>query len=106
VLYPRASAIGGCGIHNVLILMYGSNSDWDRIADTMNDGSWSATNMRKYYQRIEQCRYITPGALPISDTGSMAGSRMNSKTRHIYRRSPGSGLYQGGREPLGQFHGV
>jgi len=64
VLYPRASMIGGCGAHNVLILMYPSNSDWDGIAESMKDRSWSADNMRRYYQRLEQCRYVVPGALP------------------------------------------
>jgi len=69
VLYPRASTIGGCGVHNVLILMYPSNSDWDRIADTMDDASWSASNMRQYFQRIEACRYVMPGAIPDQKHG-------------------------------------
>ncbi len=60
VLYPRASAIGGCAIHNVLFMMYPSNSDWEHIADLTGDKSWSPDLMRTYFQRLEQCRYAAP----------------------------------------------
>src|ERR1051326_8843112 len=40
ILYPRASTIGGCGIHNVLVMMYPSNSDWENIAGLTGDDSW------------------------------------------------------------------
>jgi choline dehydrogenase len=58
ILYPRASTIGGCGTHNVLVLLYPSNSDFDDIAAITGDDSWSATNMRQYFVRLEDCRYL------------------------------------------------
>ena len=64
ILYPRASTIGGCSIHNVLVMMYPSNSDWDNIAGLTDDTSWSADNMRNYFQRLERCRYATPPVGP------------------------------------------
>jgi choline dehydrogenase len=42
ILYPRASTIGGCGTHNVLVLLYPSNSDFENIAAITGDESWSA----------------------------------------------------------------
>jgi choline dehydrogenase len=60
ILYPRASTVGGCGIHNVLVMLYPSNSDWDNIAGVTGDDTWAPDNMRNYFQRMEQCRYTAP----------------------------------------------
>jgi len=57
VLYPRASALGGCTAHNAMILMYPHDSDWDEIAALTGDRSWNAGNMRRYFHRIENCRH-------------------------------------------------
>jgi choline dehydrogenase len=60
ILYPRASTVGGCGVHNVLVMMYPSNSDWQYVSDVTGDDSWDPDNMRTYFQRMEQCRYAAP----------------------------------------------
>ena len=57
VLYPRASALGGCSVHNAQIMIYPHNSDWDDIAKSVGDESWSAENMRRYFERMENCRH-------------------------------------------------
>lgn len=57
VLYPRAGTLGGCTAHNAMILVYPHNSDWDKIADNTGDPSWKAANMRKYFERMEDCRH-------------------------------------------------
>jgi choline dehydrogenase len=57
VLYPRASALGGCTAHNAMIFMYPHDSDWDGIAELTGDPSWSAANMRRYFRRLEDCRH-------------------------------------------------
>jgi choline dehydrogenase len=57
VLYPRASALGGCTAHNAMIFMYPHDSDWDEIAKLTGDSSWSAANMRDYFRRLEDCRH-------------------------------------------------
>src|SRR5258708_32540168 len=57
VLYPRASALGGCTAHNAMIFMYPHDSDWDEIATLAGDRSWSAKNMRRYFHRLENCRH-------------------------------------------------
>lgn len=57
ILYPRAGALGGCTAHNAMIMVYPHNKDWDDIAKLTGDPSWKAENMRKYYERMENCYY-------------------------------------------------
>ena len=60
ILYPRAGTLGGCTAHNAMILVYPHDADWDNIAALTGDASWSADNMRTYFQRIENCHYRLP----------------------------------------------
>lgn len=55
VLYPRAGCLGGCTAHNAMIMVYPHNADWDHIADLTGDPSWRADNMRRYFERLENC---------------------------------------------------
>ncbi|HEY3487494.1 MAG TPA: GMC family oxidoreductase [Gammaproteobacteria bacterium] len=57
VLYPRSGTLGGCTAHNAMITVYPHNADWDHLAEITGDASWRADNMRKYFQRMEDCRY-------------------------------------------------
>ena len=57
VLYPRAGTLGGCTAHNAMILVYPHNQDWDGIADLTRDDSWRAENMRRYFERLENCQH-------------------------------------------------
>lgn len=57
VLYPRSGTLGGCTAHNALIAIYPHNADWNHIAKYIGDESWRAENMRKYFRRLEACRY-------------------------------------------------
>jgi len=57
-LYPRAGTLGGCTAHNAMITVYPHNSDWDKLAEITGDPSWKSDNMRQYFERLEQCRYI------------------------------------------------
>jgi len=55
--YPRAGTLGGCSAHNAMIFVYPHNSDWDDIAALTHDETWTAARMRKYFERVESCRY-------------------------------------------------
>src|SRR5262245_9180825 len=57
VLYPRAGTLGGCTAHNAMIFIYPHNADWDYIAGLTGDPSWKAENMRKYFERLEDCQH-------------------------------------------------
>ena len=67
VLYPRAGTLGGCTAHNAMITIYGHNSDWDAIAELTGDASWNSANMRRYYQKLERCRYLERPQQPDDD---------------------------------------
>ncbi|WP_347986647.1 GMC family oxidoreductase [Methylomonas sp. AM2-LC] len=57
VLYPRTGALGGCTAHNAMISVYPHNADWDDIVQLTGDASWSATQMRQYFENFETCQY-------------------------------------------------
>jgi choline dehydrogenase len=57
VLYPRARTLGGCTAHNAMIFVYPHDEDWDAIAELTCDQSWSAKQMRRYFERVENCSY-------------------------------------------------
>jgi choline dehydrogenase len=54
ILYPRAGTLGGCIIHNALILITPHASDWDHIATITGDSSWSASNMTQYLKKVQE----------------------------------------------------
>jgi choline dehydrogenase len=58
IFYPRAGTLGGCTAHNAMITVYPHNSDWDKMAASLNDQSWVAENMRQYFERLEHCGYV------------------------------------------------
>ncbi|KAK2030772.1 GMC oxidoreductase [Colletotrichum zoysiae] len=58
-LYPRSATLGGCTAHNALIAVYPHRSDFDYIARLTGDQSWSADNMRSYFVRMENNRYLS-----------------------------------------------
>ncbi|MGC2110923.1 MAG: GMC family oxidoreductase [Candidatus Korobacteraceae bacterium] len=60
ILYPRAGTLGGCTAHNAMILVYPHDADWDDIATVTGDSSWNASNMRRYFERMEDCHYRLP----------------------------------------------
>lgn len=57
VLYPRASGLGGCAAHNAMIIVRPNNADWNHIWQVTGDASWRASNMQKYFRKLENCRY-------------------------------------------------
>lgn len=57
ILYPRAGALGGCTAHNAEILVYPHNEDWKYIQELTHDSSWHPNNMRRYFERLENCHH-------------------------------------------------
>jgi len=57
VLYPRAGTLGGCTAHNAMITIYPHDADWNDLAEATGDESFRAVNMRRYFERLENCRY-------------------------------------------------
>lgn len=57
VLYPRASALGGCTAHNAMIFMRPHAADWNGVAALTGDRSWRAARMERFWRRVEACRH-------------------------------------------------
>ena len=52
-----------------MIMVYPHNADWDDIAELTGDHSWRARNMRRYFERLENCRHRWPYRLLYRLTG-------------------------------------
>jgi choline dehydrogenase len=61
-LYPRSAAVGGCVNHNALIMMYPFGDDWSQIENITGDTTWDSEQMRTYFERLENCQYLSPPA--------------------------------------------
>ncbi|KAJ7144350.1 hypothetical protein C8R44DRAFT_536339, partial [Mycena epipterygia] len=52
--YPRARALAGSTVHNAALNNIGTTQqDFNNLASMFEDSSWSYTNMRKYFVKIE-----------------------------------------------------
>ncbi|KAJ9490161.1 hypothetical protein VN97_g3117 [Penicillium thymicola] len=63
ILYPRAGTLGGCSAHNAMITIYPYENDWEQLASLTGNWSWSASNMRQYFQRLERNLYLPSSLL-------------------------------------------
>ena len=86
IYYPRAGTLGGCTAHNAMILMAPHDSDWDGIAALTGDASWRAPLMRRYFQRLEACRYRPVwralSRLGLEPDGTWLGRLAADRMRH------------------------
>ena len=57
VLYPRAGTLGGCTAHNAMIFIAPNDEDWQEMATITQDDSWGPQNMRRYFERVENCHH-------------------------------------------------
>ncbi|MGW4797386.1 GMC family oxidoreductase [Nonomuraea sp. NPDC004297] len=80
VLYPRASALGGCAIHNSGIIMYPAHSDWDDIMELTGDTGWHHEAMWQHWQKVLEWQAVSsknPFAQlesPRTDPGNLIAS--------------------------------
>ncbi|RYC65055.1 hypothetical protein CHU98_g1153 [Xylaria longipes] len=55
--YPRYGGLGGCTEHNALVGLLPTKNDLGYIANLTGDSSWELSNMRKYYEKLENAQY-------------------------------------------------
>lgn len=60
ILYPRAQTLGGCVTHNALIWITPHDSDWNGIANSTGDASWTANNMAQYLEAVYEWLPVEP----------------------------------------------
>ncbi|KAJ6592337.1 hypothetical protein B0H19DRAFT_894771, partial [Mycena capillaripes] len=59
--YPRASAIGGCTIHNAMDNGIGGlRQIVDNVARMFTDSTWSRDNMQSFFALLERNLHLTP----------------------------------------------
>ncbi|KAJ7144377.1 hypothetical protein C8R44DRAFT_529378, partial [Mycena epipterygia] len=52
--YPRARALDGSTVHNAMLNNIATTQqDFNNLASMLGDSSWSYTNMRKYFVKME-----------------------------------------------------
>jgi choline dehydrogenase len=84
VLYPRGSCLGGSSAHNFMLFMYPHDADFDGIARLTGDESWSASNMRQYFERLESCQYLQAPAAGHGFNGYIPTSVFDHKVFDLY----------------------
>lgn len=42
-------------------MMYPLDDDWTQIVNITGDDTWNAVNMRRYFERLENCQYLANG---------------------------------------------
>jgi choline dehydrogenase len=64
ILYPRTGALGGCSMHNALVMIKPYDSDWNNIAKITGDKSWEADKMNNYFKKLEKNAYLQSALVP------------------------------------------
>ncbi|KAI0226594.1 hypothetical protein L0F63_000162 [Massospora cicadina] len=57
--YPRASALGGCSVHNAMVAVYPNSRDFELMRQITGDDEWAEKNMRKFFKRLEGNQYLS-----------------------------------------------
>lgn len=60
VLYPKASMLGGCTLHNAMMVTYPYPETWDDLAELTGDSEWGEDKMRERFMQIENNQYVPP----------------------------------------------
>jgi len=82
ILYPRAGTLGGCTAHNAMITVYPQNSDWEHLMSLTGDKSWSPDNMRRYFERLEHCDYISGFERLVQAVSGLLHRQGKNPSRH------------------------
>ncbi|KAG6915224.1 hypothetical protein DXG01_012643 [Tephrocybe rancida] len=84
--YPRARALGGSTIHNAMInIIAGTRPDFDGLAQTFNDSTWSRENMQNYFRRIEHNLYLPANN---TDHGFDGWLKTSTLPTDVFERNP------------------
>lgn len=74
-------------MHNAMInIISGTKSDFDDLADTFDDPTWSRDNMQTYFRRIEKNLYLSPQTSP--DHGFDGWLKTSSTPLDIFAKNP------------------
>lgn len=77
IWYPRAATLGGGAVIDNAVLELPPDSTWDYIAEITGDETWSAAEMRKIYEEIENSHYVQNGTGGHGFSGWLETNRDN-----------------------------
>ncbi|KAF9478102.1 putative choline dehydrogenase [Pholiota conissans] len=100
IYYPRTGTLGGCAMHNAMVMIYPAESDWDNIANITGDDSWSAANMRQFWVKLENNQYLVPGTAPGHGFGGWLDISLTD-LRLVLKDTKVLSLVQGAASALG-----
>lgn len=90
VWYPRAGSLGGCSVHDAMIMLYPHDLYWDTLARVTGDRSWRASRMRHWFERLERCTYVPrPRWLPRNEILAALLERLPLPTSLVNRSRHG-----------------
>ena len=90
ILYPRASAIGGCTEHHVMLMLPPHVSEWERLAEELGDASWMPSQMRVHYEAVRTwlpIQYANPAVLRDDPTLTSIVASAGAKTAEFISAS-------------------
>lgn len=79
IFYPRCAALGGCTAHHAMITLFPFDADWSYLESVTHDPSWNPANMRKIFERLEDCRYIEALLQSTDNAGINLGTEEKEK---------------------------
>lgn len=97
VLYPRGSTVGGSTAISAMVHIAAHDSDWDALAATTGDDSWSGVQMRDLFKRIERWQGVDAEPLPGDDAETR--DRKAQHGRHGWLATTRADPSIAGREP-------
>src|SRR4029077_17935507 len=84
IVYPRGSTLGGSTAHDLMIWAYPHDDDWEDIAETTGDPSWSPKLMREIFERVERCDYCQQDCAGHGFNGYMPASLFDRQIFELY----------------------
>ncbi|KAF8069142.1 hypothetical protein FPV67DRAFT_1415345, partial [Lyophyllum atratum] len=74
-------------VHNAMVnIIAGTRQDFDGLADTFSDPSWSRNEMQSYFRRIEKNLYLVPLLSP--DHGFNGWLKTTTLPLDVFVRNP------------------
>lgn len=90
LLYPRASALGGCTTHHAMVTMAADPNDWAHIQRITGDDGWSPERMWNHWQRFSSWQPTEFGLVDVIRLDPVLGQIVASAVTEV-AALPGGG---------------
>jgi choline dehydrogenase len=111
IIYPRASAIGGCANHNGMVNVYPRKHGFDRLVEATGDSSFDESTFRRYFESIQL--ESPPPADPKMDrrfltlsTDKFGGLKEDTKDKYVLRTIPEAMAHESAHQNLNDKNAI